>query len=278
MRKKYVLTDDNITVDGRRLYRIKCVRPFILGIVDMQDELGGYVEHEGNLSHDGKAWVAGDAMVMGNAWVEGDALVCDNACVRDAPRISDHAMVCDNAVVSGNAIVGDDAEVKDRAQISGNAHVYDGAWISGDAQVEGDAWINDFVQVSENAIISGNAQLHGDVFIYGTACINGEARVGGNAHIGGDALVSHSNDYLHIDNLYPRFDKYNEYYSVTAFVTVNKTIEVMHTLSLRSLPFPPVTVEEFEAEIEKTYRETDYMMQYQTVISLIKIWSKINRK
>ena len=52
----------------------------------------------------------------------------------------------------------------------------------------------------------------------------------------------------------------------------------MHTLSLRSLPFSPMTVEEFEAEVEKMYRGTDYMLQYQTVISLIKIWSKINRK
>ena len=278
MSRKYVLTDDSITVDGRRLYSIECVRPFILGLVDMQDELGGYVENEGNLSHDGKAWVAGDAMVMGNARVEGDALVCGNACVRDAARISDEAMVCDNAVVSDSALIGVDAEVKDRAQVSGDARVGWRALISGDARVEGDAWVGDFAQVSENAIISGNAELHGDAFIYGTACINGEARVGGNAHIGGDALVSHSNDYLHIDNLYPRFGKNNEYYSVTAFVTVSKTIKVMHTLSLRSLPFSPMTVEEFEAEVEKTYRGTDYMMQYQAVISLIKIWSKINRK
>ena len=123
-----------------------------------------------------------------------------------------------------------------------------------------------------NARVSGSAKVFGNVSIYGSARINGKARVGDNAYIGGDALVSQGDDYLHIDNLYPRFGKYNEYCSVTAFVTRNKAIEVVHTLLM------PVTVEEFEAEIEKTYRGTDYMMQYQAVISLIKIWSEINRK
>lgn len=287
MRKKYVLTDDSITVDGRRLYRIKCVRPF--GRVK-RGERGGCIEHEGNLSHYGKAWVEEGAMVMDDTVVKEDAFVGSLARVRGAARISGKAKVvignvggsacisdnvwiweCDE--ISGNAIVRGNVDISGRVRISGDATVYERAHIWCDAQVDGDAQVHGLAVVTGDVRVSGSAEVFGEAFIYGTACINGEARVGGNAHIGGDALVSHSNDYLHIDNLYPRFDKYNEYYSVTAFVTGDKTIEVEHTSLLT-----PVTVEEFEAEIEKTYRGTEYMMQYQAVISLIKIWSKINRK
>ena len=286
MSRKYVLTDDSITVDGRRLYSIECVRPF--GRVK-RGERGGYIEHEGNLSHYGKAWVEEGAMVMDDAVVEEDAYVCFLARVRGAARISGKAKVvignvsgsacisdnvwiweCDE--ISGNAIVRGNVDISGRVRISGDATVYEGAHIWCDAQVDGDAQVHGSAVVTGDAWVSGSAEVLGDACIYGTARINGEARVGGNAHIGGDALVSQGDDYLHIDNLYPRFGKYNEYCSVTAFVTRNKTIEVVHTLLM------PVTVEEFEAEVEKMYRGTDYMMQYQAVISLIKIWSEINRK
>ena len=70
MKKKYVLTDDSIMVDGRRLYRIKCVRPAGRA---RRGERGGYIEHEGNLSHYGNAWVDDDAKVMDDAVVEEDA-------------------------------------------------------------------------------------------------------------------------------------------------------------------------------------------------------------
>lgn len=58
--KKYELTNECITFTGRKLYRIKA-------LVDFGDvkagELGGYIEKEDNLSHDGNAWVSDNAKV-----------------------------------------------------------------------------------------------------------------------------------------------------------------------------------------------------------------------
>ena len=81
MSKKYKLTNEMIEVNGAVLHRIKA-------LVDFSDveagDLGGWVENERNLSHDGKAWVYdnarvyGDARVCGNAWVSGDAWVGSN--------------------------------------------------------------------------------------------------------------------------------------------------------------------------------------------------------
>ena len=48
------------------LHRIRAVISF--GLVDA-GELGGWIEKEENLSHEGKAWVCGDAEVCGDAKV-----------------------------------------------------------------------------------------------------------------------------------------------------------------------------------------------------------------
>lgn len=74
--KKYELTDDTITVEGRTLHRIKALKSF--SNVE-EGELGGYVEKEDNLDQRGDARVSGDAQVSGDAWVYGDARVSGNA-------------------------------------------------------------------------------------------------------------------------------------------------------------------------------------------------------
>ena len=58
------------------LHRIRATVSF--GFVKIGD-LGGWIEKEENLSHEGKAWVCGDAEVWGNAKVCGDAKVWGNA-------------------------------------------------------------------------------------------------------------------------------------------------------------------------------------------------------
>ena len=80
--KKFELTTECITFLGRKLFRIKALIQF--GDVNPGD-LGGYVEKEENLDHDGNAWV------YGNAWVCGDARICGNA------QVSGDARVCGNA-------------------------------------------------------------------------------------------------------------------------------------------------------------------------------------
>ena len=104
--KKYELTDDTIQTCGKTLHRIKALRDF--GNVKAGD-LGGYIESESNLSHDGEAWVYGNARVYGEAWVCDDARVYGNAWVSCDARVYGDAWVCDDAKVYSNhdyAIVG----------------------------------------------------------------------------------------------------------------------------------------------------------------------------
>ena len=70
MAKKYVLTEETIAIGAVTLHRIKAAKDFHNV---KKGELGGYVENESNLSHDGSAWVYEDAGVYGNARVYGEA-------------------------------------------------------------------------------------------------------------------------------------------------------------------------------------------------------------
>ena len=140
--RKFELTENfKVNAFGVKLFQIKAVRSFASV---SEGELGGYVEKEGNLDHDGDAWVSGDARVYGNARVSGDALVYGNA------RVYGDAWVYGNAWVSGNA------RVYDNARVSGDARVYGDARVSGDARVYSNAW------VYGDAWVYGNARVYGD--------------------------------------------------------------------------------------------------------------------
>ena len=92
--KKYELTAEFIEKWGKKLFRIKALISF--GSVEA-GELGGYIEKEDNLAHDGNAWVSGDARVSGNARVSGDAEVSGNAWVYGNAEVSGDAEVSGNA-------------------------------------------------------------------------------------------------------------------------------------------------------------------------------------
>ena len=117
--KKYEFTGETIKSCGKILHRIRAVRNFN-GV--KKGQLGGYVEREDNLSHDGEAWVGENARVYGNA------VVFDNA------RVYGNAVVCDNAKVFWNA------QVFGNARISGNSWVYGSAWVGGNTETHG-TWI-----------------------------------------------------------------------------------------------------------------------------------------
>jgi hypothetical protein len=78
--KKYEFTGETKRVElwnrTATLHRIKATVEF--GFVKV-GELGGWIEKEENLSHEGKAWVCGDAEVCGDAKVWGNAKVCGDA-------------------------------------------------------------------------------------------------------------------------------------------------------------------------------------------------------
>lgn len=200
MDKKYeLLMDDTIFSPGMdKLYRIRALRPF--GGVN-QGDLGGYVQSELNLSHEGNAWVfsnakvscrakvvdnarvSGEAEIHGQALISGEASVRDKAKVFYAATVTGHAQVCGNAMVDGDACVKDTATVSQNARVTGHAQVY------GRAKVSDNARVGDFAQVYGNAWVYGSAQLSEDARVFEGASVMDNAKVKGMAQVYGEAVV-----------------------------------------------------------------------------------------
>ena len=120
MERKYEFTGEKKKYCETTLHRIRAVRDF--GNVKKGD-LGGFIESEDNLSHDGTAWVYGWARVYGDAWVYGNA------------RIYGNAQIYGNARICGNAQIYGDAWVCLNACICDNARIYGDVWIYGNSDI-----------------------------------------------------------------------------------------------------------------------------------------------
>ena len=148
MEKKYILTDETITLgSGIVLHRIKAIRSF--GEVN-EGDLGGWIEKEDNLSHEGDCWIYDNARVYGNACVYNNAKVLNNAIVYG------YAHVFGNVKIFGNTGVYDNARVYDDAVLFGNSKIF------GNARVYGYSSVFDNAKIFNNARITGNAVIQSD--------------------------------------------------------------------------------------------------------------------
>ncbi|VEJ45269.1 hypothetical protein [Bartonella vinsonii] len=108
--KKYEFINETRLFANRTLYRIKALRNFS----DVKaGQLGGFIENENNLSHDGNCWVYDNALVLNPAHVSQDAKVFNNSVIA--------GFVYGKACVFGKAII------FDHAHVYGNARIYDHA-------------------------------------------------------------------------------------------------------------------------------------------------------
>ena len=125
--KKYEFTGVTKETWAGPLHQIRAIRDF--GNVKAGD-IGGWIEKEENLSHDGDCWVYenaevyGDARVFRDAEVYGDAEVYENAEVYGNARVFGDAEVCENAKVYGDAEVYENAVATTTVKTFGNAFAY----------------------------------------------------------------------------------------------------------------------------------------------------------
>ena len=73
--KKYEFTGETKQLAGRTLHRIRRLSDGVIG---------GWIEAEKNLSHEGTCWVSGNAQVYGNAQVSDNAKVYGDAVATSA--------------------------------------------------------------------------------------------------------------------------------------------------------------------------------------------------
>ena len=249
MSKKYELTNETMDFNGKTLYRIRALKDF--GNVK-KGNLGGYVESEKNLSHDGNCWIYDKAKVYGNAIVYVNAEIYGNAIVSDNAEVRGQATVAGSAKVYDNAWVFGDAQVFNDAKVYGNAKVFNDAKVYGNANVFNDAIVYDNAQVFDNAWVFGVAQVFGDA----KAC--GDAKVFNYARIGGDALIKSSRDF----SLVSSFGSENR---TSTFFRCDDGLIRVNCGCFHG------TIDEFRKRVIKTHGNNKYAKEYLMIADLMEL-------
>ena len=112
MKKKYMFTGETMIFQGHTLQRIQYVEG--VGFV-RKGEVGGWIESESNLSHEGMCLILDEAKVFGNAKVMEDAFIVGESIVKD------NAQVKGNVELYGQVVVGADTIVSENTRIIGEA-------------------------------------------------------------------------------------------------------------------------------------------------------------
>lgn len=178
--KKYEFTGETKELDGHILHRIRRIE---------DGKIGGWIESESNLGHDGDCWVEKEACVYEQA------IVSCNAKLRDSAQARGNALITRYARVEGNAIVEGDAVIRDMSCVDGNAVIR--GRLSDSVLVKGNAVIEAPVMVTGNARILGNAMLANtsDYVAVGPIYLAGECNDVVTAYITADGGVEISSDY-----------------------------------------------------------------------------------
>lgn len=188
-KEKFELVKKNTKIaynsDGEEitLYQIRALRdftcPFKLNpdgeILDQtlvkKGDLGGYVEKEENLSHEGGCWIFEEAEVRDNGRVEGNARLVGRSLVRDNAVVKGYSCLAANAYVWGNAVLDGGTQMKGLVSIGGNSRT------------------NGYVSINGNSQVRGDSVLDGNIFLNGTVVVE-NAKLTGNVHLCGQYYVT----------------------------------------------------------------------------------------
>ena len=201
MEKKFeLIKEDSIEVEGRTLYRIRALKDFgdqEKGVYQVEKgTLGGYIQKEGNLSHEGYCWVFDDAKVFDSAVVKDNAFVTDESMVFGNSMVVGSGLITDKSKVYGFAIIQDDALVMDYAEVFDHAIMKDHTSIGNEAKLYGSArmedcsYIREFAEVYEYALLRGECLVDGDARVYGHAVIKENACITDHASVKDNGIVS----------------------------------------------------------------------------------------
>ena len=201
MEKKFeLIKEDSIEVEGRTLYRIRALKNVVKSYdgtyAVKKGTLGGYVQKEANLSHEGNCWVFDNAKVFDDTQVQNHAVITDESMVFGNSVIKDRAIICNQSKVYGFAIIQDDAIVMDRAEVFGHVVMEDFSSIGDDAKLYGSAKMDSnsdlrgFAEAYEYAHLRGECLVDDDSKVYGHAVINGQARITDHVSVKDNGIVS----------------------------------------------------------------------------------------
>lgn len=196
MEKFIIDYNDKKDSDGTFVYRIHIIDPELIKKLSRNFGyekktkkdgtkyiVGGYIEKEENLSHEGSCYVLDKAVVKGDSRVTGDALISGKALVNDS-RVSNRAFIDGYAFVRKSTIEGD-------AHISGTS-------VIGNSTIRGHVYVNDAMvyhsECNDNVEIDGeqyitHSKFYGNSNVYGDDNVIKDCIVSECVKINGDCRI-----------------------------------------------------------------------------------------
>ena len=229
MAKKFKLTSMIVEYKGKTLYRIQALHDFS----DVKKgELGGFVEHEKNLSHEGDCWIYEDSVVMGLSKIEGRSVVSGRSIV-DNSIISGSSVITDNSFLSRSTV--DDSIVKYRSDV-------DASTIENKSTV--------YFSTIDRSIVKSS--------IIKRSAIRNHPTPGGSVIRFESAKIESASDYITITNIGSRLATLTAYRCVSGEIKINTGCF-------------SGCIDEFLRAVEATHRHNKYAKQYLKAVELIKL-------
>ena len=150
MNKKYEFTNVVMEVVSDTTCE-KTLLHQIISLIDIGDisagTVGGFIESEENLSHDGNCWVGECGIAMGNSRVYEDAVV------------TSYGIVKDNANIHGSCIIRGGAVICNRAEIFGNTIIDGDIVVMNDARIGNTECSINMISDTKNILVGDNAEI-----------------------------------------------------------------------------------------------------------------------
>lgn len=171
--------------NNRILYRIEAIRDFD----DVKKgDLGGYVQYERNLSHEGNCWIYQNAkavdssVVFENGKMYDESGIAENARLYGSAKTKDSTMMIQYVDIFGEALIKDSAVIGGKSKVYGNAIIEGKAAIDLDSEIFGNAIVreNSYAYgaiVYDNAILEGHVTVNRQCRVYGTSTIRGRTKL-----------------------------------------------------------------------------------------------------
>jgi hypothetical protein len=145
-------------------YQIKALKDF----ADVRiGDLGGYVNHEHNLSQKGNCWLYDNTKMYGNSEMFNNARMYNNSEIHDNAVMYGNSIMHDNAKMFNNAIMYDSTTMYSNTKMYDNSEMWDNAKIYGNATMLNNArmldnsemWDDSKLKTSLYGILFGDIEL-----------------------------------------------------------------------------------------------------------------------
>ena len=184
--KKYeILIDKEHTVkyNGRILHRIRALKDFD-GV--KKGDIGGFVQSEHNLSHDGNCWIYDDAKCMDSAKCMDDSIMFDNSIMYNNSKMYDYSRMCDyskmfdNSIMYNNSIMFDNSRMYDNSIMYDNSRMLDNSKMYDNSKMCGNSKMYDNSQMYNNSKMFGNSKMFDNTKMYDNSSLHGNAKISDN--------------------------------------------------------------------------------------------------